>query len=144
VKQTIEGETELRSPKSRRAHLDNDDREAVGASPTADPAYVDLDRQELVRAHIIQEESWIRAYWRPGMGWLYMLICFSDFVLFPLLAMIMPAILRNFGVENVAYVPWSSLTLSNGGMIHLAFGAILGVTAWTRGMEKIRSLDRRD
>ena len=109
-----------------------------------DSAYVDLDRRELERAHKIQEENWIRAYWRPGMGWLYMLICFADFVFFPLIAMFVPAILRNFGVEEVAYVPWASLTLSNGGMIHLAFGAILGVTAWTRGMEKIRGLDRRD
>jgi hypothetical protein len=71
------------------------------------------------------------------MGWLYMLICFVDFVLFPLLAMFIPAILKNLaGIEDVAYVPWTSLTLSNGGLIHLAFGAILGITAWTRGVEK--------
>ena len=90
------------------------------------------------------EENWIRSYWRPGMGWLYMLICFVDFVFFPMLAMFIPAILRNAGVENVAYVPWESLTLSNGGIMHLAFGAILGVTAWTRGQEKLRSYDREE
>jgi hypothetical protein len=88
-----------------------------------------------------QEENWIRIYWRPAMGWLYMLICFVDFVLFPLLAMFIPVILRNMaGIEDVAYVPWSSITLSNGGLIHLSFGAILGVTAWTRGMEKIAAM----
>lgn len=92
----------------------------------------------------VTEENWIRSYWRPGMGWLYMLICFVDFVFFPMLAMFVPAILRNFGVENTSYVPWESLTLSNGGMIHLAFGAILGVTAWTRGQEKIRYIERDD
>jgi hypothetical protein len=27
--------------------------------------------------------------------------------------------------------------LSNGGLIHLAFGAILGVSAFTRGQEKM-------
>lgn len=91
-----------------------------------------------------QEENWIRTYWRPAMGWLYMLICFMDFVFFPLLAMFIPAILKNLGVAEAAYVPWTSLTLSNGGIMHVAFGAILGVTAWTRGMERIRSLDRRD
>lgn len=90
------------------------------------------------------DENWIRAYWRPGMGWLYMLICFMDFVFFPLLAMFIPAILKNLGVADATYTPWISLTLSNGGMIHMAFGAILGVTAWTRGMERIRNLDRRE
>jgi hypothetical protein len=90
------------------------------------------------------DENWIRSYWRPAMGWLYMLICFMDFVFFPLLAMFIPAILKNLGVVDGAYAPWVSLTLSNGGMIHMAFGAILGVTAWTRGMEKIRAADRRD
>lgn len=84
-----------------------------------------------------KEEKWIKSYWRPGMGWLYMLICFVDFVFFPLLAMFMPVVLHAGGVENVTYTPWTSLTLSNGGLIHMAFGAILGITAWTRGMEKL-------
>lgn len=102
-----------------------------------------LDEKVLIQAHKIQEEHWIRAYWRPSMGWLYMLICFVDFVLFPLLAMFIPVILKTVaGINDVAYVPWTSLTLSNGGLIHLSFGAILGVTAWTRGMEKLHG-DRR-
>jgi len=104
----------------------------------ADPVYTDLDKKEFERGSKVQEENWIRAYWRPAMGWLYMLICFADFIFFPLLAMFIPAILKNYGVSEVVYVPWTSLTLSNGGLIHLAFGAILGVTAWTRGMEKIK------
>lgn len=131
----------------RRSRVDIEQGSAAASvvhhQSNADPAYVDLDRKELEHAQKIQEENWIRAYWRPGMGWLYMLICFVDFVFFPMLVMFIPAILRNLGVSDVAYVPWTSLTLSNGGLIHLAFGAILGVTAWTRGMEKIRGLDRR-
>lgn len=82
------------------------------------------------------------------MGWLYMLICFVDFVLYPMLAMFMPAFLHAFGVENVSYTPWTSITLTNGGLIHISFGAILGITAWTRGLEKVRirdrSIDERD
>ena len=31
---------------------------------------------------------------------------------------------------------WQSLTLQGGGLFHIAFGAILGAAAWTRGMEK--------
>lgn len=118
------------------------DKEPARREPRADPGYIDLDKKEIEHAFKIQDENWIKTYWRPGMGWLYMAICFTDFILFPLLAMFIPAILKGFGVENTQYVPWASLTLSNGGLIHLAFGAILGVTAWTRGMEKLQN-DRR-
>jgi hypothetical protein len=90
------------------------------------------------------EEHWVRAYWRPAMGWLYMLICFMDFVMFPLLAMFIPIIMKSFGIADTAYAAWESLTLSNGGLIHLAFGAILGVAAWTRGQEKIKTIESND
>ena len=77
------------------------------------------------------EENWVKGYWRPAMGWLYMVMCAFDFIIFPLLSQVGP-ILR-----KTPYIPWESLTLSNGGLIHIAFGAILGVAAWTRGQEKI-------
>lgn len=83
-----------------------------------------------------QNENWMKSYWRPAMGWLYMLICLMDFVVFPAIAMFLPVILKGFGLQ-LQYVAWQSLTLSNGGLIHMAFGAILGVAAWTRGQEKI-------
>lgn len=83
-----------------------------------------------------EEEHWIKSYWRPVMAWLYMLICLMDFVIFPIMAMIQPVFLKHFGI-TMAYLPWQSLTLNNGGLIHLAFGAILGVTAWTRGQFQI-------
>ena len=70
------------------------------------------------------------------MGWLYMLICFADFVVFPAITMFLPVIDRIFGLQ-MQYVAWQSLTLSNGGLIHLAFGAILGVSAYGRTQEKL-------
>jgi hypothetical protein len=82
------------------------------------------------------EENWIKSFWRPAMAWLYMLMCFCDFVFFPFIAIFIPIIAKGFGVIET-YVPWQSLTLSNGGLIHLSFGAILGISAWTRGLEKI-------
>lgn len=88
------------------------------------------------RSQTVKEENWIKSYWRPAMGWLYMIICFVDFVLFPALVMFLPAFLKPFGVD-VAYQPWASLTLSNGGLIHMSFGLILGVSAWSRGKEKM-------
>ena len=81
------------------------------------------------------EEHWMKTFWRPAMGWLYMLICFMDFCVFPMLSMFLPVIERMFGL-TMGYVPWQSLTLSNGGLIHLAFGAILGVSAYGRTQEK--------
>jgi len=87
-----------------------------------------------------QGEHWMKAYWRPAMGWLYMVICAFDFIIAPMLSMAMPLFLKYLGAQTVAYTQWQSLTLSNGGLIHLAFGAILGVTAWTRGQEKIAKM----
>ena len=88
------------------------------------------------KATVKKEEHWVKAYWRPAMGWLYMVICFMDFVGFPLITLFLPIMFKAVGID-ITYTPWQSLTLSNGGLIHLAFGAILGVTAWSRGQEKI-------
>lgn len=85
-----------------------------------------------------EEEHWVKSMWRPAMGWLYMLICLVDFVVFPAIAMFLPVILKGFGI-TMQYVAWQSLTLSNGGLIHMAFGAILGVAAYGRTQEKVAS-----
>jgi len=91
---------------------------------------------QLMNAQAGQEpEHWMKAFWRPAMGWLYMLICFMDFVAFPMISMFLPIIERGFGVQ-IGYTAWQSLTLSNGGLIHLAFGGILGVSAFGRTKEK--------
>jgi hypothetical protein len=86
-----------------------------------------------------QEEHWVKAYWRPAMGWLYMAINLMDFIVFPIISMILPIIYKGFGVQ-IGYTAWQSLSLSNGGMIHIAFGAILGIAAYTRGQEKIAKI----
>lgn len=94
-----------------------------------------IDQQIVTSQLKTEDEHWVKAYWRPAMAWLYMFICFADFIAFPFLTGIQPVIFKLFGI-NQTYIPWQSLTLSNGGLIHLAFGTILGVTAWTRGLEK--------
>jgi hypothetical protein len=108
----------------------------VQTPPAASAAQVALDTQVFEQQVKKEEEHWMKSYWRPAMGWLYMVICFVDFVVFPVIAMFMPVILKGVGIQ-MQYVAWQSLTLSNGGLIHLAFGAILGVTSYTRGQEKI-------
>lgn len=96
----------------------------------------------------VQNENWVKSYWRPAMGWLYMAICAFDFIIFPLVVIFVPVFAKMLGVEGTNYTPWQSLTLTNGGLIHMAFGAILGVAAWTRGQEKVsrrsRSNDSED
>jgi len=85
-----------------------------------------------------ENEHWMKSYWRPAMGWLYMVICAFDFVIFPLITIILPILEHIIGGGiDLPYNAWQSLTLSNGGLIHMAFGAILGVAAFTRGQEKI-------
>jgi hypothetical protein len=83
-----------------------------------------------------QHEHWAKAYWRPAMGWLYMAMCAFDFIIFPMITLFLPIIENGFGI-HMPYTEWKSLTLSNGGLIHVSFGAILGVAAWTRGQEKL-------
>ena len=80
-------------------------------------------------------EHWAKSFWRPAMGWLYMVICFMDFVGFPILTIFLPIIFKPFGL-TMPYTAWQSLTLANGGLIHIAFGAILGVAAFSRGQDK--------
>jgi hypothetical protein len=101
-------------------------------------ASVTLDKEIVENQLQKQDEHWMKSMWRPAMGWLYMVICFMDFVAFPAIAMFMPLILKGAGIQ-MQYVAWQSLTLSNGGLIHMAFGAILGVAAYGRTQEKVAS-----
>jgi hypothetical protein len=101
-------------------------------SDAAQLARIELEKRQWEAQNEKQEEPWMKAMWRPAMGWLYMLMCFCDFIAFPIVAMFMPVL-----INGMTYMPWKSITLDNGGLIHMAFGAILGVAAWTRGQEKI-------
>jgi hypothetical protein len=107
-----------------------------GAAPqiseAAQLARIDLETKQWQAQLSKEEEHWMKAMWRPAMGWLYMIMCLCDFVLFPIIAMFLPQV-----IPGLTYIPWKSITLDNGGLIHMAFGAILGVAAWTRGQEKI-------
>jgi Holin of 3TMs, for gene-transfer release len=111
--------------------------------------YMEIRKEDFRESQLREEEEknakkegehWMKAYWRPAMGWLYMLICAFDFVIAPMLTMAMPIYLKMLGAAQISYTQWQSLTLANGGLIHLSFGAILGVTAWTRGQEKIAKM----
>ena len=38
---------------------------------------------------------------------------------------------------NDAFRQWAPITLQGGGLFHVAMGAVLGVSAWSRGQEKM-------
>ena len=79
-----------------------------------------------------KKEDWMNAKWRPMMGWMYMLVCVADFVVFPVLWSLVQAI-HGGQVSS----QWSPITLQGAGLFHMAMGAILGIAAVGRTQEKI-------
>lgn len=76
--------------------------------------------------------SWMQSSWRPMMAYLYMLICFTDFVLFPVLWVLMQS-----SMHIAMIAQWQPLTLQSAGLFHLAMGGVLGVSAYGRSKEKL-------
>jgi len=79
-----------------------------------------------------KKEDWMNSKWRPMMGWMYMLVCTTDFVIFPVLWSLIQSI--GHGQVNVQ---WQPLTLQGAGLFHIAMGAVLGIAAMGRTQEKI-------
>lgn len=77
-----------------------------------------------------KSESIMSSLWRPCMGFTYMFICLFDFVLAPMMHTAVSVLTKT------EMVVWKSLTMSEGGLFHISMGAILGVSAWIRGIEK--------
>jgi len=82
-----------------------------------------------------EEESWIQKKWRPMMAVMYMCVCACDFILFPIMFTIVQ--FWEVAIQNDAFRQWQPLTLQGGGLFHMAMGAVLGITAWSRGQEKM-------
>lgn len=101
--------------------------------------------------------KWMKHSWRPAAAYVYLLICLSDFMFMPMIYAGMAK--RNANVASVELAlkfsgptaqiealkvirdtdVWDPLTLKVNGLFHMAFGAILGVAAWTRGQEKVEA-----
>lgn len=80
-------------------------------------------------------EDWMTKKWRPMMAVMYMCVCTFDFILAPILW----AIVQFWETQaaNDAFRQWQPLTLQGAGLFHMAMGAVLGITAWSRGQEKL-------
>ena len=81
-------------------------------------------------------EDWMNRKWRPATAWVYLTICVFDFIVFPIFWSILQA--YKSGMVNEAWIP---LTLQGAGFFHVAMGTILGITAWSRGKEKIAGVN---
>lgn len=79
-----------------------------------------------------QKEDWMNTKWRPMMGWMYMCVCITDFVIFPILWSAIQAI--GNGQVNIQ---WQPITLQGAGLFHIAMGAVLGLAAYGRTQEKL-------
>ena len=83
------------------------------------------------------QEGWYTRYWRATLAWAYVAICLFDFIIGPIFYA-----WYAYETKDVAkFGEWEPLTLSNAGVFHLSMGAILGVSSWSRGQEKIKQMD---
>jgi len=89
------------------------------------------DADVLVK-HNKESEDWINKKWRPAMGWVYMLTCTADFVLFPVLWSMLQALSSGQVTSQ-----WQPLTLQGAGLYHIAMGAVLGIAVYGRTKEKL-------
>ena len=75
--------------------------------------------------------EWMQKLWRPAMGWMYMLICMADMIVFPVLWSLLQA------MTHQTITQWNPLTLQGAGLFHIAMGAVLGISAFGRTQEKL-------
>lgn len=103
----------------------------------------------------IQNEHWFVTWWRPMAAYVYLVICICDFIIMPvyyeyanhkmkMVQQVEMALRFPEGVQQVEALRiiketrvWEPITLQSSGLLHMAFGAILGVAAWSRGKEKV-------
>jgi len=105
------------------APVNNTSGQAAGAMHSGGESTVKLDKDA---------QDWINKKWRPVMGWVYMLTCTMDFVVFPILWSLLQAL--NHGQVTSQ---WQPLTLQGAGLYHIAMGAVLGIAAYGRTKEKV-------
>ena len=80
---------------------------------------------------IKKDEDWMQKKWRPAMGWMYMIVCMMDMVIFPVLWNLAQVLTKQ------PIIQWNPLTLQGAGLFHLAMGAVLGIAAFGRTQEKM-------
>ena len=78
-----------------------------------------------------KKEDRMNSKWRPMMGWMYMLVCMFDMIVFPVLWSLLQT------MTQTPITQWNPLTLQGAGLFHIAMGAVLGIAAFGRTQEKM-------
>jgi hypothetical protein len=105
------------------AATNNTSTQAAGAMHAGGESTVALDKDAT---------DWINKKMRPMMGWIYMLTCTMDFVVFPILWSLLQSLSHGSVTSQ-----WQPLTLQGAGLYHIAMGAVLGIAAYGRTKEKV-------
>lgn len=79
----------------------------------------------------MNRDGWIDTKWRPAMGWQYLVVCLFDFVIGPIMHVMYA------WYSATPLLPWVPLTIQGGGLYHLAMGAVVGITSYSRTREKL-------
>jgi hypothetical protein len=103
-------------------------------SEAAQLAKIELEKKQWEAENAKQNEDWMVKKWRPAMGWCYMVICCLDMAIFPIMWNVVQMMTKQ------PLTQWNPLTLQGAGLFHLAMGAVLGISAWSRGQEKIQGV----
>lgn len=85
-----------------------------------------------------KKESWMQSQWRPLMAMVYMIVILFDFVVGP----IMWSLVQAISFAGTTLIPWHPVSLESGGLFHIAMGSVLGISAFTRGQEKMKRIDK--
>lgn len=85
---------------------------------------------------IKKDEHWFQSFYRPALGWVYVLICGYDFIVGPALFNIL-----EFMNPDQQITAYTAVTLQGSGLFHISMGTILGLTTHGRSKEKIASLE---
>jgi len=121
-------------------YVDSSPRAAIPAvqqlSEAAQLAKIELEKKQWEAENAKQNEDWMVKKWRPAMGWCYMVICCLDMAIFPIMWNVVQMITKQ------PLTQWNPLTLQGAGLFHLAMGAVLGISAWSRGQEKMQGVTK--
>lgn len=71
------------------------------------------------------------------MAVVYSVIILFDFLVAPVLW----SVIQFYGYGDLT-LQWNPITLGSGGLFHVAMGAVLGLSAFTRGREKMERVKR--
>ncbi len=88
----------------------------------------------------------IHKHWRDWLAVVYIIICLWDFIIgaawwnLSIQSMFLDCLASGRADQATCFTnvpgPWAPYTLQNGGMFHVAMGAILGAAAWKRHEEQ--------